>query len=257
MQTPKVFLCAFAAAVSLAAADLPFAGKWKMNLAKSDFAGTSVTYEKLPSGEWQSMAEGQSYRFKMDGKDYADGLGDTAAWKSIDSTAWQTTWKLNGKVLSTDTLKVGADGGSLTVSTKGTKPNGEAIDDTTTFQRVSGGPGLAGKWKTTNVKSSSPTVMELVPSGSDGLLFKEPPMGLSCDGKLDGKDYPCTGPTLPPGWTVAMTKAGARSLDLLIKKDGKPFYKVTYTVAGDGKSLIETGGATATGEKIKVVYDRQ
>jgi hypothetical protein len=36
-------------------------------------------------------------------------------------------------------------------------------------------------------------------------------MGLSCDGKLDGKDYSCTGPTLPPGWTVAMTKAGAQT----------------------------------------------
>ena len=183
-------------------------------------------------------------------------MGDTAAWKTIDATTWQTTWKLNGKVLSTDTLKVGADG-SLTVSTKGTKPNGEAIDDTTTFQRVSGGPGLGGKWQTKNVKTSSPQVVELVPSGTDGLSFKEPANGLACDGKLDGKDYPCTGPTLPPGWTVAMAKAGARSLNLMVKKDGKPFFKVSYTVTADGKSMTETGGATATNEKIKIVYDRQ
>jgi hypothetical protein len=82
-------------------------------------------------------------------------------------------------------------------------------------------------------------------------------MGLTCDGKLDGKDYPCTGPTLPPGWTVAMTKAGARSLALSVKKDGKPFYKVTYTVAADGKTMTEVGGATATNETVKIVYDRQ
>jgi hypothetical protein len=256
MQLRNVFLCVLAAVAALVAADLPYAGKWKMNPAKSDLGGTTVTYEKLPSGDWQSTADGQPYKFKMDGKDYADGLGNTAAWKTIDANTWQTIWKLNGKVMNTDTLKMGTDG-SLTESTKGTRPSGEAIDDTTTYQRVSGGPGLAGKWRTRNVKSSSPAVMELVPSGSDGLTFKEPAIGLNCDSRLDGKDHPCTGPTLAPGWTVTMAKAGARSLDLVVKKDGKAFFKITYTVAADGKSLTETGGATATDEKVKIVYDRQ
>jgi hypothetical protein len=256
MQIRNVFLCVLAAAGALVAADLPYAGTWKMNLAKSDLGGTTVTYEKLPSGEWQSTADGQPYKFKMDGKDYNDGLGNTAAWKTIDANTWQTTWKLNGKVLNTDTLKVGTDG-SLVVNAKGTRPNGEALDDTTTFQRVSGSAGLEGKWKTKNVKSGSPAVVELVPSGSNGLSFKEPANGLTCDARMDGKDYPCTGPTLAPGWTVTMAKAGARSLDLMVKKDGKPFFKILYTVAEDGKTMIETGGATATDEKVKIVYDRK
>ena len=99
--------------------------------------------------------------------------------------------------------------------------------------------------------------MELVPSGPNGLSFKEPANGLTCDARMDGKDYPCTGPTLAPGWTVTMTKAGERSLDLMVKKDGKPFFKINYTVAADGKSLTEIGGATSTDEKVKIVYDRQ
>jgi hypothetical protein len=260
MQTRNVFLCVLTAvltaATALVAGDLPYAGTWKMNPAKSDLAGTTVTYEKLPSGDWQYIADGQPYKFKMDGKDYADGLGDTAAWKTIDANTWQTIWKLNGRVLYTDTLKMGT-GGSLIVSTKGTKPSGEAMDDTTTFQRVSGSAGLEGKWKTKDVKTSSPVVVALVPYGSDGLSFKEPANGLSCDARLDGKDYPCTGATLAQGWTVTMAKAGARSLDLMVKRGGKPFFKITYTVAADGKSLTEIGGATATDEKVKIVYDRQ
>src|SRR5690349_22994108 len=52
--------------------------------------------------------------------------------------------------------------------------------------------------------------------------------------RSDGKDYPCTGPMLPPGFTVAMTSA-ARSLDLIVKKDGKPFFKGTYTVAAEDR----------------------
>jgi hypothetical protein len=256
MEIRNILLIVAAAGTALAA-DLPYAGKWKMDPAKSDFAGTTVTYASLPSGEWQSTAEGRTYKFKMDGKEYPDGLGDTAAWKPADANTWEVTWKLNGKVPMTETLKLGAGGSTLTSQFKGVKPNGEAMDETANFQRVSGGPGLAGKWKTTTVKSSSPEVLELVSSGSDGFSYKEPAMGLACDGKLDGKDYPCSGPALPPGWTVAMTKAGARSLDIMVKKDNKPFYKVKYTVAADGKSMTATGGATATNEKVKIMYDRQ
>src|SRR6059036_1436777 len=114
-----------ATATAVAAADLPYAGKWKMNLAKSDLGEITVTYEQLPSGEMQATAVGQSYKFKLDGKDYPAIFGNTAAWKSLNPTSWQTTWKLNGKVLTTDTLTLSADGKTLTVNTKGTKPNGE------------------------------------------------------------------------------------------------------------------------------------
>jgi hypothetical protein len=255
MRARILFLCIFGAAIA-PAADLPYVGKWKVNNDKSDFGSTTVTYAKLPSGEWRATADGQSYRFKMDGNDYPDGLGDTTAWKSIDPNTWQTTWKLNGKTLSTDTLRVGTDG-ILTINTKGTRPNGEAIDDTTTLQRVSGGPGLAGKWKTKNVKSGSPEVMEFVASGGNGLAYRVPAMGMTCDGKLDGKDSACSGSTLPPGWTVAMTKSGVSVLTVVVKKDGKPFYRFAYATSADGKTLTATGGAAATNEKIRIVYDRQ
>jgi hypothetical protein len=245
------------AATIVSAADAPYMGKWKMNPAKSDFGELTVVYEQVASGEMQETAAGQSYKFKLDGKDYTDQFGNTASWKSLTSNSWQRTLKLKDKVLTTDTFTVSPDGKQLTVASKGTKPNGEAIDDTFTFDRVSGGPGLAGKWKTKNVKSSSPSLLELAPSGADGLTFKIVDMGLTCETKLDGKDYPCTGPTLAPGWTVALTGSGPRGLDMTIKQNGKILYKVGYTVSSDGKTLTESGGATATNEKMKVVYDRQ
>jgi len=60
MSTRSLFLCAVVAAAALAASSLPYAGKWKMNPAKSDFAGTTTTFESLPSGGWRSPADGQS-----------------------------------------------------------------------------------------------------------------------------------------------------------------------------------------------------
>ena len=236
------------------AADMPYAGKWKVNLAKSDFGQTTVTYKNLSGGEWEVTNFGITAKFKMDGNDYPDGFGGMMTWKAVDANTWELVGKANGKVTATDTLKLSADGKTLTDNNKQMKPDGGSIDSTTVYERASGGSSLAGKWKTNKVSGASGT-MELTPSGTDGLLFKDPDMGMTCDGKLDGKDYPCTGPMLPPGFTVAWKNAG-RSLDLTVKKDGKVFFKSTYTVAPDGKSMTEIGGAATGGEKFKIVLDR-
>ena len=250
-----VFTLASVAAV--ATADPPYVGKWKMNPAKSDFGQTTTTYEQLPSGEMQSTQAGESYKFKLDGKDSPATFGSTAAWKSLTANSWETTWKLNGKVLTTDTLTLSPDGKTLTVNSKGKKPNGEMLDDTVVAERVSGGPGLAGKWKTKNMKSTAPSVLELASSGPDGLVFKIVDMELMCSGKFDDKDHPCTGPTLAPGWTASFVNAGPRALNMTVKNNGKVLFKLSYSVSADGKTLTENGTATGANEKTTVVYDRQ
>jgi hypothetical protein len=236
------------------AADLPQVGKWKVNLAKSDYGQTTMILESLPGGEWQSTGFGITYKFKMDGKDYPDNLGGTAAWKSVDANTWELVAKANGRVTETDTFKLATDGKTLTDNAKQMKADGGSIDSTTVYERASGGPSLAGKWKTKKISGAS-GMLEITASGAGGLVFKDPDMGMNCDAKLDGKDYSCTGPLLPPGFTIAM-KSTARTLDLTVKKDGKPYFKAAYTVAGDGKSMTETGAATGSSDKIKVVFDR-
>jgi len=250
-------LLVLSAAAVMAAADLPYAGKWKMNPAKSDFGETTVTITNLGSGEMQFLGDGQSYNFKVDGNDYPSFYGQTAAWKQLDANTWQITEKLNGKVLTTDTDKLSADGKTLTFNMKGPKPEGGTMDETMVFQRVSGGPGLAGKWKAKNFKSSSPETMELAASGNDGLKLTVLDFDLTCDAKFDGKDYPCTGPTIAQGWTMSVKKSGERAVEIVDKMNGKPLYQVTMTVSPDGKTLTETGGAVGVNEKFKAVYDRQ
>ena len=245
-----------ATALALTADDLAFIGKWKMDPARSDLTGTLITFESLPGGEWKSSSQGMTYKFKMDGMDHATGMGDTAAWEVVDSSTWQTTWKSNGKLLSTETLRIAGDGKTLNVTARGTKPNGEPINDSTAFQRVSGGPGLAGQWKSTTVKADSPSVIELVSFGKDGLTFRQPAWGVSCEARLDARDYPCTTP-LGPGWTIGMTRSGERTLEMTVKKDGKPFVRMTNTVSEDGKTLTQISEAIVTNERTKIIYDRQ
>jgi hypothetical protein len=52
---------------------------------------------------------------------------------------------------------------------------------------------LPGKWKTKNVKSSSPDILEFAASGPDGLTLRSVDYQATCDARFDGKDYPLTG----------------------------------------------------------------
>lgn len=246
-----------AAATVVGSADSPFVGKWKLNLEKSQFTGTTMTYEQLPSGEMRSTAEGQSYTFKTDGKEYPAIFGSTVVWKQLDANTWQATYKLKGTVLSTDTIKVSPDGNTLTVSAKGTKPDGASFESTAEYQRLAGESGLAGKWKSTKVAMSSPETMEFIESTSGGLMWKVPAYKISVDLKFDGKDYAVTGPTVPANFTIAVSSTGARSFEMVEKANGKVVYRGTYTLSEDGKTLTAVFSPEGTNEKVSAVYDRQ
>ncbi len=47
------------------AADRPYAGKWKLNRAKSDFGDSTLTNEELPGGEMKQTTDGLSYSGPM------------------------------------------------------------------------------------------------------------------------------------------------------------------------------------------------
>jgi hypothetical protein len=253
----NVFLIGICACGLGIAADPSYAGKWKMNVAKSDFGETSVTYEQMSGGEMKATMDGNSYTFKDDGKDNMTPWGMTLAWKAVDPKTWDVTEKTNGKVTSTATVKLSADGNTLTMDSKRVKADGGTSNDSMTFQRVSDGKGLAGKWKTKNLKTSSPETLSLTPKGSDGLTLSLGNEGGVCDAKFDGKDYPATGPVWPAGWTCVIAKSGTHGIDLTWKKDGKDMYKSTLMVSADGKTLTESGSAAGVNEKFTVVYDKQ
>ena len=253
-MTLRLFvLCALAAAAA-PAGDSPFAGKWKVNAARSDFSQITVTIESLPGGEWQTSSFGMTAKYKMDGKDYPDGMGGTISWKAVDTNTWETVEKANDKIIETDTFKLSSDGQSLTQVSKTNKTDGGSVESTTVFSRASAGSGLAGTWKTREAPNASGTI-EYVASGSDGLTYKDIDQGMTCEARLDGKDYPCTGPLVPPGFTVSMKSSG-RVLDFTVKNAGKPFFSATVTVAADGKSMTEVVTPASGGEKIRIVYDR-
>jgi hypothetical protein len=243
------------AVVALAmAADRPYAGKWKVNLARSDFGESTAIFESLPGGEWQSTAGGVTYKFKIDGREYPDGLGGTVVWKAVDANTWELVSKVNGRPVGTDTLSLAAGDRTLTDTARQKTATGGALETTTVYERVSGGPSLAGTWKAQKVSGASGT-MEIMISGPREIRIKDAEMGMSCDVTLDGRDYPCSGPMLPAGFTVA-AKDKSGSLHMTVKKDMKPVFRATYIVAPDGRLMTEESVAAHGGDKVKLVFDR-
>ena len=250
-------LIALLMAIGLAAAENPFAGTWKLNPAKSKFTGDTMKFERTPSGGIHWSGGGLAYTFKMDGKEYPGPVGDLVAWKQVDDHTWETTYKLKGTLINTDTSKLSSDGKTITIISRGTKPNGESFENTTVYERTAGESSLFGTWKSKEVKVDSPGVLKFAPSGENGIILELVDIKATCDAKFDGKDYACTGPTVPPGLTLALKRMGPRSFEFTEKQRGKPLFTGKFTVSEDGRTLTDVGRPVAVNEPITAVYERQ
>ena len=242
---------------TVAAGELPYAGKWKLNPAKSDFGEQTITYEQTEAGPINVNADGVTFTIQPDGKDYPTPWGSTASWLSVDSSTWKTTEKVQDKVTMDGTMKLSADGKTLTMDSKMFKADGGSSDNSMVFQRVSGGPGLSGKWKTKIVNASAPGVLEIAPSKTEGVVLRYPDQDGECEATFDGRDHPASGKLWPAGWTCSATKSGASALVVRWKMDGKLMYASTLTPSADGKTLTEISGAAGTNEKAKIIYERE
>lgn len=128
-------------------------GTWKLNLAKSKYspdpapksattkieavgAGTKVIVDNVQADgstrHWESTAN-------YDGKDNPmigdNPNADMVARTRINATTIQTISKKGGKVTTTQTSKVSADGKTRTVTTKGVNAAGQTVNNVAVYDR--------------------------------------------------------------------------------------------------------------------------
>jgi len=131
----------------------PRIGMWKLNVAKSKYspgpAPQSLTVKVEPAGQGEKTitdfvnADGTrtttQYTANFDGKDYpltGSQLGaDTVSLKRIDARTTERIDKKGGKVVQTLTRVVSQDGKTMTVTTKGTNAQGQAVNNVTVFEK--------------------------------------------------------------------------------------------------------------------------
>lgn len=251
-------LLAFIGTCAIANAQNPFVGSWKLNQAKSHLTGRTVKYSPANNGEIRETTAENSYTFKTDGHSYPAGFGGTdATWKQIDSSTWQAVFRRRGVMLGTDTMKVSADGKTMTDTSDGKNPDGKTFHDTEVFTRVAGEKGLMGTWKSDKVKMSSSNTLEFAANGQDGITWILPAVKGKVSTKFDGKDYAAAGPTVPSGLTLACTRTGKDSFSMIEKISGKPLFKGTYKVSADGKTLTAISTPVSVNQPETAVYDKE
>jgi hypothetical protein len=159
-----VLLILAAGAGSALAAGSPFAGTWKLNVAKSKFTGDTFTYSKTATGFHFSNGGPVAYNFAVDGKDYPTLADRTTAWTGAGKNAWDAVTKAHGTVLTKTHRVLSADGKTLTAAYTEYRPDGTVVHESDVYARVSGGSGLAGKWKDVKFQAASDTMTVATPS---------------------------------------------------------------------------------------------
>jgi hypothetical protein len=249
-------LTAIVSIAATAAAQSPLAGTWKFNAEKSKLTGDTIHFASVGEGSVRVTSGGQSYSFKPDGSDTTTPMGSTAQWKKLDDQTWQQVVKTGSVVLGTTTYKLSDNGNTMTLTSEGTKPNGDSFHDSATYTRIDGTKGFLGGWKSTRVDANSAAGYEIKDNGDGTLLWTLPDYHATVTIKTDGKDYPATGPTVPDGLTLSLIQDGPRSFTLVEKLHGKPIYKGTENVSADGSTLTEEGSAVGVNELATTVYDK-
>ncbi len=247
-----VAICGAVSGAALAA-NSPFAGTWKLDIAKSHFTGDTLDYSKTATG--MHYTDGAvAYDFAMDGKDYPTIPGYTANWTKTGPMSWDTVTKSRGTVVAKSHRTISADGSTLSSAFTQYRPDGTTAQGNTVYKRVSGSTGLAGKWKDVKVQATDDLMQVTVPSAGHYEIMS-PAYKSSVAGLTDGTPAPMKGPTVPPGAMASYKAVGAGAWDYTITVQGKTYAKGMLTVAPDGKTLTDTSWTPGKeSEKSMAVY---
>ena len=156
-KLPRVTIMLAAAALTLAVvanaqSKDPFVGTWRLNVAKSKYTGPAPksitsTYEAAGQGYKVSVrnepasgaVQQYSYTTSLDGKDSPitgnNPNADAVAVKRIDANTLELVNKKGGKVTTTQRNVVSPDGKTRTVTTTGTDPQGQKINNVGVFEK--------------------------------------------------------------------------------------------------------------------------
>lgn len=252
-----VFAIALLSCVGLRAADDPFVGTWKMNADKSQLTGMREEIKDLGGNKYEFIFGDDKETIVADGADHPTKYGGTWAIKQEAPDKWTEVRKMKGKVTSTATWTYTDGGNTVTIETKGTRPDGTSYTESFTAKRTSGsGSGPAGIWESTTAQPAV-TDWEIKAYGTDGLSFVTPAYDEHLDMKFDGKDYTDRGPRVAPGSTSSGKRIDDHTIEITDKLKGKEIDKEEIKVSEDGKTLTMTVHYPGEDKQQVIVFDRQ
>ena len=233
----------------------PFAGTWKLDTAKSKFTGDTFTYSTTPSGLMHYSDGAVDYDFGTDGKAYPTMGNHTVTWNKVDDHTWDSEGKAGDTTFFKSHRVLSGDGKTLVITYTELRPDGTTNQGSNTYERVSGGPGLAGTWKNVKVSAPPDSISIAIPAAGQ-IVFEDPSFKVVVSGPTDGSPLIVKGPTVPEGMVAMYTPEGPNKMDYTIKYKDKPINKGVMSVSGN--TLTDTSWVPGKeNEKTVAVYDKQ
>ncbi len=239
------------------AADDPFIGKWKLDLAKSKLTGQTMEIRETAANTYFFKEDEHSDEIFADGLDHITHFGDSMAITKTSADTWTIVYKRNGVVTMNTVWKVSADNQTLTYTATGTRPNGQHFNNKMMLKRREGTSGLAGVWETADVELSSPLEIYIAPYAGTGHAITFPGSKQMVRMKFDGKEYADDGPTVAEGSTTSGQRIDDHTIETTEKVKGKVMETAKAIVSADGKTqtivVTEPGDPTP----VVLVYTRE
>jgi hypothetical protein len=206
----------------------PWNGSWKMDASSIQYDGFISTFKVDTDGYTMD----DNPKNICDGKPHQMKAGMTTCNKT--STGYHVVVTEKGRKIRDNTLAVSADGKTATAKSERTPSSGAPFTITSGWNRISGGPGLAGVWKQTYFKESDDTGIMKIHVSGDTITFQETdtPKPMVC--KLDGT------PTKIDGGEISIKLADPHTLKVTYSSDGKVRRENTFVLSADGKTVQET-----------------
>ena len=236
----KVLVVAvFALMPAMVAAQSPFDGTWKTDVASIDFPAKPSVYV-FKDGMYECKTCATKILVKTDGKDQkveGDPYVDTLAVKIIDKNNLEMIGKKGGKVVSRSKIAVSIDGNSMKREyANNSAVNAEVIKGVTSYARTTydktAPHQMSGSWKAIKADKRSDNGLLVTYKTEGGVLNMSQPTGESFSAKTDGSDAPYKG---DPGTTSVSVKIRKNTLEETYKRDGKVIGMTRIEVDAGGK----------------------
>ena len=255
----KTLLALMLLTPAIAVASSPFDGTWKMRLDSLKVSGKPDVFE-VGNGTYSCVSCVPAYKIKADGTDQPVQGQDYFDHKAVNVTgpsSVELTNKKDGKVVSTASVSVSADGSTMTWKWKGNVGE-KPTSGVNTYKRVApGAPGanaMSGSWQmeaAIDASDSARTVtLQSKPNGMK-IVWN----GQTTDAMFDGKEYPIVG---DPGHTMAtLKKISDHEFEETDRRSGKVVDIAVWTVSADGKTIQINETDPVYKTKMSYIFDKQ
>jgi hypothetical protein len=240
------------------AADDHFAGKWKLDSSQSEFPVDTMKVKSAGANKYTFIfSEPNAETIAIDGTDQPGISETTLSVTAKGPRLWEVVRKNKGRTLLRAIWTLSEDGKTLHDAFTEYRDDGSPFTVDYLYQRKAGESGFAGTWQSTSEVYVSPYEIQIGPYQGDGFSLTDSVAGIDKDLKLDGKDYPNSGPNASPDMQSSGHRISDRRLELTDKLKGKVQSMDDFELSPDLQTLTETQHFPDLGKPIILVFKRE